>query len=171
MTMFNYAQSNSLLKREIEEKHNDEKSSSGTPSNDLIPAQRSGALAPASVGAVGIPVSDVGTSASSGKTKEKSMPLKKTQRNKHKFTNGSVAATNNVIDHRRVESGNNSVTENAQDSNGINLTDAKNDVESKAKKMRIRKPRRIIPKEKEYIPEHEQPTQSDVVGGRGGKFS
>ena len=34
---------------------------------------------------------------------------------------------------------------------------------------RVRKPRRIIAKTKIYIPENEQPTPTDVVGGRGGE--
>ena len=41
----------------------------------------------------------------------------------------------------------------------------------KSKKARIRKPRRAIPNEKEFIPENEQPTQTDVVGGRGGEWN
>ena len=46
---------------------------------------------------------------------------------------------------------------------------AQTDVAKKPRKSRIRKPRRVIPNEKEYIPADEQPTQSDVVGGRGGE--
>ncbi|VEU38064.1 unnamed protein product [Pseudo-nitzschia multistriata] len=41
--------------------------------------------------------------------------------------------------------------------------------EKNQKKGRSRKPRRIIPNEKEYIPEDEQPTARDIVGGRGGR--
>ena len=38
------------------------------------------------------------------------------------------------------------------------------------KARRTRKPRRIIPDNKAYIPEDEQPKPADVVGGRGGEF-
>jgi hypothetical protein len=34
---------------------------------------------------------------------------------------------------------------------------------------KAKKPRRIIPDNKEYIPENEQPSDADVVGGRGGR--
>ena len=156
MTMFNYAQSNSLLKREIEEKDNDQKRSNGISSNDVAtaPPQIIGALAPVNADAMGIPTSDTGTTASSGKRKEKVIPAKKSQHTKRKITN------NNTDD--------SGMTEN---SNDTNASDAKDSAENKIKKLRIRKPRRIIPNEKGYIPENEQPTQSDVVGGRGGEFS
>jgi hypothetical protein len=38
-----------------------------------------------------------------------------------------------------------------------------------SKKQRVKKPRRAIPANKEFIPEGEQPSASDVVGGRGGR--
>ncbi|KAL3918489.1 MAG: hypothetical protein SGILL_004212 [Bacillariaceae sp.] len=38
-----------------------------------------------------------------------------------------------------------------------------------AKHDKPRKPRRAIPENKEYIPESEQPSDADVVGGRGGR--
>jgi hypothetical protein len=44
-----------------------------------------------------------------------------------------------------------------------------NNQEQKSKKPRVRKPRRNIPKQKNFIPETEQPTENDVVGGRGGR--
>jgi hypothetical protein len=39
----------------------------------------------------------------------------------------------------------------------------------KHSKPRLKKPRRAIPENKEYLPEDEQPNQVDVVGGRGGR--
>lgn len=38
-----------------------------------------------------------------------------------------------------------------------------------SKDNKTKKPRRAIPENKEYIPENEQPTDADVVGGRGGR--
>jgi len=173
MTMFNYAQSNSLLKRETEEKHNDKKSSIGMPSNDAIPAQRTGALGATRVSAVGVIASEIGASASSSKIKEKTIPIKKSKQSKHKILNDNIAATNKNgtgNGHLQIESGMNSETANIPNkSDNINASEARNNSESKAKKLRIRKPRRQIPTEKEYIPENEQPSQSDVVGGRGGR--
>jgi len=37
------------------------------------------------------------------------------------------------------------------------------------KQTRVKKPRRAIPVNKDYIPEDEQPSSADVVGGRGGR--
>jgi hypothetical protein len=38
-----------------------------------------------------------------------------------------------------------------------------------AKIQKVNKPRRIIPDDKEYIPDGQQPSSTDVVGGRGGR--
>lgn len=174
MTMFNYAQSNSLLKGEVNEKLNDEKSPDKMSSNDVISPQRSGALAPSTSGVLVIPMIDTGTSDSSGITKEKTKPFKKSQHNKHKFANDTIATIevpnkSGSLTSNQLNKPSNSSTKSTQDSSDPIASDSNDDAENKPKKMRIRKPRRAIPSEKRYISENEQPAQSDIVGGRGGR--
>lgn len=181
MTMFDYAQSNSLLKRQIDEKHNDKNRPGGMSfKNDLVvPSQRIDSLTTVDAGALVIPMNDPATSASTGITKEKIIPTKKSQHAKHKFGNGAItvneraknanasANANATTTNQQTEPEMKTLTQEGQ-SNDTNSSIEKKNTESKPKK-RVRKPRRAIPTEKEYIPADAQPTQSDVVGGRGGR--
>jgi len=192
MTQFDYAQSNSLLKQAIEEKSDD-----GNGTTIASPATAAAtAPAPSKVPRLLLELADhnsvptsqdgavprstrrnsrVSTSAAKSDNsttalnalstnatmpletplvaaapattkppKEKLLPVKKTQHAKHKLTEGASAGS-------------------------AAAAPAPSDADKKQKKARIRKPRRVIPNEKEFIPENEQPTQSDVVGGRGGR--
>ena len=174
MTTFDYAQSNSLLKRQIKEKgdgDNYNHSDVTMPLEDgASPSLRLESFDSAESNTAAIPVD--GPAKSTSKTEKKTMPTKKTQHSKHKFANGSTTAPNPTTNKTSVVGKEKDAEPKsgilAENSGGTIRSNAKEATESKPKKIRIRKPRRVIPKEKEYIPENEQPTQYDVVGGRGG---
>ena len=107
------------------------------------------------------------------KKKEKTVPVKKTQPTKHKLTSGAITTTakpNLAADVAAILQDNEreTTTPRPMDTDGSDDNE-KSSLAKKVRKPRIRRPRRVIPNEKEYIPEDEQPSQSDVVGGRGGK--
>ena len=163
MTMFGYAQSNSLLKREIEEKNDGD-------NDDTDASKRIDSLASGDVDAVAIPMNDPAKSATTIIRNKKTISVKKSQNTKHKVANAAITANANAtaIEQQHepeIQSGNHDA-ENNSDSNPSNAKD----IENKPKKLRVRKPRRAVPNQKEYIPANEQPSQSDVVGGRGGEL-
>ena len=97
------------------------------------------------------------TGASNNKTaaekqKSKPVPAKKSSHSKYKLTATETTTTT-------------CITTDAE----INATENENS-EKKQKKARSRKPRRMIPNEKKFIPEDEQPTLQDIIGGRGGEY-
>jgi len=157
MTTFDYAQSNSLLKRAVEEKDDTDDNFKGImPSKDgALPSLRLESLDSADSNPGAIPMNDLVKS--TGKTKEKIMLIKKSQHNKHLVSNESVTKTAAAVEQSEPKP----VTQTQSSATKARV--------SKPKKIRLRKPRRAIPNEKEYIPENEQPTQSDIVGGRGGR--
>mmetsp|Transcript_22425 Transcript_22425/g.50069 ORF Transcript_22425/g.50069 Transcript_22425/m.50069 type:complete len:595 (+) Transcript_22425:69-1853(+) len=93
---------------------------------------------------------------SSGKKNPEKIPTKKTNQSKH---NSSTKRNTNSSD---------DPTTAAPAPAAKTIPEKATGTKKKAKK-RVRKPRRIIPHDKEFIPEDEQPTQEDVVGGRGGR--
>jgi len=130
------------------------------------------------------------------KMKEKTTSAKKSKQAKHKLAATAIgnmtaattptaiaptstAATPNVAAYANLNSATDMEIENKPVT--IKTVDTKpsesrnfkaptnNDKEQKPKKPRVRKPRRNIPKQKDFIPENEQPTENDVVGGRGGR--
>eukprot|EP00751_Fragilariopsis_kerguelensis_P009278 CAMPEP_0170789678 /NCGR_PEP_ID=MMETSP0733-20121128/19890_1 /TAXON_ID=186038 /ORGANISM="Fragilariopsis kerguelensis, Strain L26-C5" /LENGTH=645 /DNA_ID=CAMNT_0011136859 /DNA_START=55 /DNA_END=1992 /DNA_ORIENTATION=+ len=126
--------------------------------------------------------------------KNKIIPAKKTSHVKHKKTYSTIATTSVVAAIPQIvpstSTAPSSAGQNIQNvtsvvaavpkitpastapsSAGQNIkkVDTVETMEMKKKKGRIRKPRRIIPKDKEYIPVDEQPAPADVVGGRGGR--
>ena len=126
--------------------------------------------------------------------KNKIIPAKKTSHVKHKKAFSTIATTSAVAAIPQIvpstSTATSSVGQNiknvtrvvaavpkitpastAPSSAGQNVkkVDTVETMEMKKKKGRIRKPRRIIPKDKEYIPVDEQPAPADVVGGRGGE--
>jgi len=157
MTMFDYAQSNSLLKQAVEEKNDSDSTARGMmPSKDgALPSLRLESLDSAESNLGTMPMNALAESTS--KTREKIIPTKKSQHNKHKLASGSTTKAAPASQQWGPQSGTQT------------QSSAKEDSGSKPKKIRVRKPRRAIPNEKEYIPENEQPTQTDVVGGRGGR--
>lgn len=140
MNKFGYAQSNSLLKQEIEDLSTD---------NDNLPERSSSNMN--------------GFVHASTDKQQKIVPAKKFQNVKHRT---NIQASN-------IQPSTTSTLESECEIEIVtpNDSDGKINIESKkqSRKPRVRKPRRSIPNEKEYIPENEQPTQSDVVGGRGGR--
>ena len=181
MTKFDYAQSNSLLKREIggatsstgsspqappppppmkrtsrRQPHlpgRDERPAEGLyPSRSMISHNNyhmssSAAVASAdttAAGAISAALHAGNQSSAAEKKKLKPVTTKKIIHTKHKITTTRMGFT---------------------DAESI----ANENSEKNQKKGRSRKPRRIIPNEKEYIPEDEQPTARDIVGGRGGE--
>ena len=104
------------------------------------------------------------------KNKSKIIPVKKTTHAKHKQTYSATTATSVVVSAPKdapimsTEPPTSTVSQNNPIVNPIAIV-----LEKKSKKGRIRKPRRVIPEVKDYIPEEEQPAPADVVGGRGGE--
>lgn len=168
MTMFNYAQSKSLLKGEVNEKDDGESHSNRIKAKDSVhqPADSSGGLA--------IPRSDTAKSISTSNAKEKIIPTKKSKHTKHNLATGATATnqtTKNTEATISQQKGSEQKT-GAQDPKTNTDATAKTSTAktiTEKKPKRIRKPRRIIPDKKEFIPLNEQPTQSDIVGGRGGR--
>lgn len=179
MNNFNYAQSNSLLKQEISPTspggetpqspgiriprwQRDLADQNGLPLEDQdssldalrrhsrisIPATVATAQPPSMTAdkVQDTPVINTSTKAKNSEKDEKTIPAKKMKNSKHKIKTKSIATSINQ-------------TENDQSEN----------LEKEKKQPRSRKPRRSIPDEKEYIPELEQPSLADVVGGRGGR--
>eukprot|EP00536_Pseudo-nitzschia_multiseries_P016743 jgi/Psemu1/47558/gm1.47558_g len=183
MNQFDYAQSNSLLKQEIDGETSSDSHAPSPTSSERVPqwqhelvdhheivkqesdssdvgmshegthmssiaadvrVERNEAVVVSIASAVGNRSvhATAATNNAIERNKGKATPAKKASRSKYKVTT-SVSSISDI---------------------GNNPTDQS---EKKQKKVRSRKPRRIIPNEKEYIPETEQPTAADIVGGRG----
>jgi len=127
------------------------------------------------------PVSASVASSTTSKKKEEKIPAKQIVHAKDKLADDAAAAaekpsTAAATAPAAIQNQSKSQSETATSLSGITTVGlsgsddpAQTDVAKKPRKSRIRKPRRLIPNEKEYIPADEQPTQSDVVGGRGGR--
>jgi hypothetical protein len=127
------------------------------------------------------PASAPAAASTSSKKNQNKIPAKKTNHTKHKLANDAAAtAKPNTASATAAAAAIQNQSE-TQLETVTPLSDttpvgpsgsdgpAQTDVANFLRKSRIRKPRRVIPNEKEYIPANEQPTQSDVVGGRGGE--
>ena len=167
MTMFNYAQSKSLLKGEVDEKDHGEIHSNRMPAKDSV-------VPPADAG--GDVASDTAKSVSTSNAKEKIIPTKKSQHTKHKLATGATASNQTsksaeatISQQKGSEQNTEAQAPQTNNDATVKPSTAKT-TEKKPKRIRIRKPRRVIPDEKEFIPLNEQPSQSDIVGGRGGEL-
>lgn len=166
MTMFNYAQSNSLLQQEVDEKDDEGSHPNRTAAEESVVSLADTGAAAAT------PMSEKAKSISTSNAKEKIIPAKKSQHTKHKLANGTTLEDIGDAFSQQEGSEKKLVPQDPQSNNdaSANPSSTKNLTEKKTKKIRIRKPRRMIPDKKEFIPVNEQPTQADIVGGRGGEF-
>ena len=160
MTEFNYARSNSLLRQESEDNLDENDIPSQVSPSNAAASQK---ISASVVNGAAAATFD-SASAKHASTK-KTIPAKKSKLAKHKLTHGDTTITT-------------ATTTPNQDKGSSEMETAENALQNgsgnpaapKAKKARVRKPRRVIPNEKEFIPANEQPTQTDVVGGRGGEL-
>ncbi|MGK3733206.1 MAG: hypothetical protein ACI8RD_000393 [Bacillariaceae sp.] len=104
------------------------------------------------------------------KDKSKTIPVKKTTHAKHKQTYSATTTTSVVLPApKNAPMMSTAPPTSTVGQNNPIVNPLMTAMEKKMKKGRIRKPRRVIPEVKDYIPEEEQPAPADVVGGRGGE--
>jgi hypothetical protein len=105
------------------------------------------------------------------KDKSKIIPVKKTTHAKHKQTYSATTTASVVVPTPKdAPMMSTEPPTSTVDQNNAIVNPLATVMEKKMKKGRIRKPRRVIPEVKDYIPEEEQPAPADVVGGRGGEY-
>ncbi len=170
--MFNHTQPNSLLQQEVDEKDGGGSHPNGMAAKEVV-------ISPSDTGeAAAIPISDNAKSISTINAEAKIIPTKKSQHTKHQLAKGSTTSNSKSTDDidgtfsQQKGMQQKSVPQGPQSHNDASASPSstKNITEKKPKTLRIRKPRRVIPDKKEYIPVNEQPAQADIVGGRGGEL-
>jgi hypothetical protein len=141
-----------------------------TKKEDKPVRRTSAASSAATSSATSAATSSAATIKKKDKDKSKIIPVKKTTHAKHKQTYSATTTTSVVVPAPKDDLMTNTAppTSTVGENNPI-VNPLATATEKKMKKGRIRKPRRVIPEVKDYIPEEEQPAPADVVGGRGGE--